>query len=417
VRRLPPTRLFLCPDPRAYALQAYNASMKYFYGEFDGSEFPTQDQLFGFDQLMQFILQYGDQALKALEQMMQDPKNDAQAEMLEQLLKEGLLDKDGKGRLRLTPRSVSRMQRKALMEVFANLRQGQREGHEKITPGQGGERIEGTKPYQYGDPVSELDLHQTLRNALHRHGLPQGGQPGSTSRRGIRFDEKDFELHLHEGTTSCSTVVLLDMSGSMMRYGRFLSAKKVAMAMQALVRSRFPQDSIDFVGFYSGASRIAEAALPLTMPKPVTIYDYQVRLRVPVEQIDKAPQHFTNLHMGLQLGRRILQKRTSENKQIFIITDGQPTAHVEGNMVHLLYPPDQRSTVATLKEAVLAVREGCRISTFALIEDYWGMDWVGFVDQLTRLTKGVAFYTSSGELASCIMESYLSGRKKKAYLA
>jgi len=222
---------------------------------------------------------------------------------------------------------------------------------------------------------------------------------------------------MHEGVTSCSTVVLLDMSGSMMRYGRFLAAKKVAMAMQALVRSRFPQDSIDFVGFYSGAARIPEIALPLMMPKPVSIYDSQVRLKVPLDKIDRAPQHFTNLHMGLQMARRILRKRTSENKQIFIVTDGQPTAHVEGDFVYLLYPPDQRSTLATLKEAVVAVREGCRISTFALIEDYWGMDWVGFVDQLARLTKGVAFYTSSGELASCIMESYLSGRKKKAYIA
>jgi uncharacterized protein with von Willebrand factor type A (vWA) domain len=157
--------------------------------------------------------------------------------------------------------------------------------------------------------------------------------------------------------------------------------------------------------------------VPLISPKPVTIYDHQVRLRVPINQLDQAPQHFTNLHMGLQLARRILQRRSSENKQIFIITDGQPTAHVEGDFVYLLYPPDQRSTVATLKEAVLSVREGCRIATFALIEDYWGMDWVGFVDQLTKLTKGVAFYTSSAELASCIMESYLSGRKKKAYIA
>jgi uncharacterized protein with von Willebrand factor type A (vWA) domain len=394
--------------------------MKYFYGEYDGTDFPTQDQLFGLDQLMDFIMQYGDQALKAIEQMLKDPKDQAQSELLDQLLKDGLLDKDGKGRLRLTPRAIGRMQRRALMEVFSNLRQGQRDGHEKITSGQGGDRIEGTKPYQYGDPVSELDLHQTLRNALTRHGLPAGATPANAAvpgHRAIRFDEKDFELHLHEGTTSCSTVVLLDMSGSMMRYGRFLAAKKVAMAMQALVRGRFPQDSIDFVGFYSGATRIPEGLLPLTMPKPVTIYDYQVRLRVPINQLDKAPQHFTNLHMGLQLARRILQKRTSENKQIFIVTDGQPTAHVEGDFVYLLYPPDRRSTVATLKEAVLAVRDGCRISTFALIEDYWGMDWVGFVDQLTRLTKGVAFYTSSGELASCIMESYLSGRKKKAYIA
>ena len=418
--------------------------MKYFYGEYDGEEFPTQDKLFGFDQLMQFIMQYGEQALKAIEQMMNNPKDDAQSELLEQLMKDGMLDKDGKGKLRLTPRAISKMQRKALMEVFANLRSGQREGHEKVTAGLGGERIDGTKPYQYGDPVSELDLHATLHNALARHGLPQKGsgfrvqsqdgknspaflnlEPSSSlslraegrTLNPIHFDEHDFELHLHEGVTSCSTVVLLDMSGSMMRYGRFLAAKKVAMAMQALVRGKFPQDSLDFVGFYSGAARIPEIALPLSMPKPVTIYDYQVKMKVPIDQIDRAPQHFTNLHMGLQMARRILKKRTSENKQIFIITDGQPTAHVEGDFVHLIYPPDKRSTVATLKEAVTAVREGCRISTFALIEDYWGMDWVGFVDQLVRLTKGVAFYTSSGELASCIMESYLSGRKKKAYIA
>jgi len=415
--------------------------MKYFYGEYDGEEFPTQDKLFGFDQLMQFILQYCDQALKAIEQMMKDPKDEAQSELLEQMLKEGMLDKDGKGKLRLTPKAVTRMQRKALNEVFANLRVGQREGHEKITPGLGGERIEGTKPYEFGDPVSELDLHQTLHNALARQGLPQGGpRDGATARHRekdatsesispshrpplpassarIHFTEKDFELHLHEGVTSCSTVVLLDMSGSMMRYGRFLSAKKVAMAMQALVHGRFPQDTIDFVGFYSGAARIPEVMLPLAMPKPVTVYDYQVRLKVKVDQLDRAPQHFTNLHMGLQLARRILRNRASENKQIFIVTDGQPTAHVEGDFVYLLYPPDPRSTVATLKEAVLAVREGCRISTFALIEDYWGMDWVGFVDQLSKLTKGIAFYTSSGELASCVMESYLSGKKKKAYIA
>src|SRR5689334_17809807 len=248
--------------------------MKYFYGEFDGQEFPTPDKLFNLNQLMQFILQYGEQALKAMEQMMRDGKDPEQSELLEQMIKDGLLDKDGKGKMRLTPRAINRMQQKALMEVFSNLRTGQREGHEKISSGQGGQRIEGTKPYQYGDPVSELDIHQTLHNALSRHGLPKhlpqpndqlplppgegGGEggPDKKLRSKIQFDEKDFELHLHEGVTSCSTVVLLDMSGSMMRYGRFLSAKKVALAMQALVRTRFPQDTLDFIGFYSGASRI-----------------------------------------------------------------------------------------------------------------------------------------------------------------
>jgi uncharacterized protein with von Willebrand factor type A (vWA) domain len=302
------------------------------------------------------------------------------------------------------------MQQKALMEVFSHLRDGRREGHEKTTSGPSGERGDSTKPYEFGDPVSELDLHRTLTNALARHGLPQAG-------RGIQFDEKDFELHLPEGTTSCSTVVLLDMSGSMMRYGRFLAAKQVAMAMQALVRGRFAQDTIDFVGFYSGAVQIPEVLLPLASPKPVSVMDYQVRLRVPLNQLNQAPQHFTNLHMGLQMARRLLRRRNGENKQIFIITDGQPTAHVEGDFVYLLYPPDERSTVATLKEAVLCARQGYRISTFALIEDYWGMEWVGFVNQMTKLTKGVAFYTNSGELGSCIMESYLSGRKKKSYIS
>src|ERR1700686_2139810 len=115
--------------------------MKYFYGEFDGQEFPTQDKLFGFDQLMQFIMQYGEQALKAIEQMMQNPKDDAQSDLLEQMMKDGMLDKDGKGKLRLTPRAITKMQRKALMEVFANMRTGEREGHEKITPGVSGDRI------------------------------------------------------------------------------------------------------------------------------------------------------------------------------------------------------------------------------------------------------------------------------------
>ena len=387
--------------------------MKYFFGEFDGDEFPTQDSLFDFNQLMNFVLRHGEDALDALQQYMDNPEGaDPDInEFIEQMLKEGMLEKDGQGKLKLTPKAVTGMQQKALLEVFENMTSGQRDGHRKTTPGTNGERVDGTKPYQFGDPVSELDVHQTLHNALTRAGLPDFKNGGKLS-----FAERDMELHLNEGTTSCSTVVLLDMSGSMMRYNRWTAAKKVAMAMSALVRSKFPQDTVDFVGFYSGAERIPESALPLAMPKPVTIFDYQVRLKVPIEKMQRAPQHFTNLHMGLQLARRILRRRATDNKQLFIITDGQPTAHVEGQDVFLLYPPDPRSTAATLKEALLAKKEGCRFATFALVEDYYGMDWVGFVDQLTKLTKGVSFYTASGELSNCVMESYLSGRKKKAYL-
>ena len=137
----------------------------------------------------------------------------------------------------------------------------------------------------------------------------------------------------------------------------------------------------------------------------------------PITQADKAPQHFTNLQMGLRLARRVLTRRGGDNKQIFIITDGQPTAHLQGEYIHLLYPPEKITALTTLKEAVQTTRQGIRICTFALAEDYEYMDWLGFVDQMTKVTKGVAFYCSSGDLSSCIMESYLSGRKKKTYIA
>ena len=242
------------------------------------------------------------------------------------------------------------------MEVFSHLHSGQREGHEKVTPGLGGERIEGTKPYEFGDPVSELDLHQTLHNAMTRQGI--GKSPQGKGK--IKFTERDFELHLHEGTTSC-------LSGGAARYERVDDAVWAVFVGEEggdgdagnRLRSSFPQDSIDFVGVYSGGSEDTGDRTAQAMPKPVTVYDYQVRLKVPIDKLDKAPQHFTNLHMGLQLARRILRKRTSENKQLFIITDGQPTAHVENDFVYLLYPPDPRSTAATLKEAVLAAGDGC----------------------------------------------------------
>lgn len=376
--------------------------MRFRYSEFDGQEFAGQGGLGRFDHLMEFILEYGDHALDALKQAELDPE---QSEFLDKLVQDGMLEKMG-ATWRLTPRAIDAMQKKALMEVFANLRRGRQDGHETRQAGQLGERTEGTKPYEFGDPVSELELSATLRNTIKRTG------PGTP----LRIDERDFELHQSEHQASCSTVILLDMSGSMARYHRFYHAKKCAMAMHALITQRYPRDTVDVVGFYSGAAVIPDHKLPLISPKPVTIFDYQVRMRVPVEQIDRAPQHFTNLQMGLMMARRILARRGGDNKQIFIITDGEPTAHLQGDYVHLLYPPEATTTIATLKEAVGITRQGVRICTFALTEDYAYMDWVGFVDQLTKVTKGVAFYCASGDLGDCIMESYLSGKKTRKYV-
>lgn len=380
--------------------------MNYAYGEYDGQEFPTPDSLFGFNQIMDFVLAYGENALDALGKL-----QPADAELLEKLLADGLLDKVA-ARYHLTPRAINAMQRKALMEIFTNLPRGSREGHPTTQAGAGADRLEGTKKYAFGDPIHELDLGQTLRNALARQ-----GHIGTPHHVPIEIREQDLELHLVEGTTSCALCILIDMSGSMARYGRFLAAKKVAMALSALVRQKFPQDTVDLVGFYSSATRIREEQLPLLMPKQISTHEYEIDVVVPLAQADKTHQHFTNLQLGMQLGRRILCARPAQQKTMFIITDGQPTAYVDGDMLYLQYPPTRETAMATLREALLCMRAQIRVASFALIEDYYGMEWVEFVDQLTRLCKGVAFYCASTDLASCVMESYLSGKKKKAYIA
>ncbi len=377
--------------------------MRFVYEQWDGSEFPTQEHLAQFSGFLEYVIEHGDQALEALRRAAEDPEH---RKLIEQWIEEGLLERIGV-RFRLTPLAIQSLQRRALMEVFRDLRPDASEGHETTHLGPGGERSEGTRKYQFGDPISDVDLGATLRNAVQRQG------PGLP----IRLDERDFELHQTESKATCSTVILLDMSGSMSRWDRFPQAKKCAMAVYALIRQRFPSDSVDVVGFASGAELIPEHRLPLVVPKRVTLFDPEIRLRVPLDRLADAPQHFTNLQMGLMTARRLLARRGGVNRQVFIITDGQPTAHLEGGHVHLIYPPEEESAVATLSEALTLSRAGVRFSTFALIEDYFYMDWINFVEHLTKLTKGVAFYCTGGDLAHCVMESYLSGRKRRAYLA
>lgn len=391
--------------------------MRYRYSEFNGKPFQFPADLDLTSNLFDFVLAYGDEALAAMNQMEADPE---QSEMLQELLDQGLLEKF-KGRWRLTPRAINAMQRKALMEVFAHLRKGTREGHPSPDRGGGGERVEGTRPYEFGDPVSELDLGATLKNAIRRLAAERPRAAPSPADTGsllpLKLAQRDFERYDTESRTSCSTVVLIDQSGSMGRFGRYLNAKKCAMALTALIQQRFPYDTVDLVGFASTADVVPLEKLPLLMPKPVTIHNPRVNLQIPLNQSDQAPPHFTNLHMGLLKARRILQRRSGDNKMVFIITDGQPTAHVQGDYLYLIYPPSKASHVTTLKEAFLLAKQDIRICTFALTDDYWDMDWLGFVDELGRLTRGVTFHCASGDLTSCVMESYLSGRKRKTFIA
>jgi len=256
-----------------------------------------------------------------------------------------------------------------------------------------------------------------MRNAVKRIAIEEGGE-SARALFPMRLQDRDFEIFQTESIGDSAMVVLIDLSGSMIRYDRYIQAKRVTMGMKGLIEEKFPQDRIHFVGFSSVAERIDARELPLIMPKPITIRDWEVRLRVPLDQADEAPPHFTNLQHGLRTARQILHRESAANKQIFIITDGQPTAHLETSKagtetLYLLYPPSQTTWDITLKEAWRCTQEMIRLSTFALIEEYQYMEWVGFVEQLTRLTRGVAFYCTAGDLPGIIMDSYLSGKKKR----
>ena len=421
--------------------------MRYDYGQHDGSEFPTPDSLFPSPQVINFIMVHGEDALEAVENL----EGEDEQQYLQALIDAGLLeeyeDDEGNRRLRMTPKMVKGMQHRALLDVFDNLRKGIAGGHASSASGQSSERTEGTRAYEFGDPLSELELSQTLRNALHRHKRTRaeaGGGPGGGAALPLRLSFQDFELHESEATADCATVMLIDLSGSMYRFGRFLKAKQVALGMAAMIRERFPRDTLEFVSFYSLADRVAERDVPLIMPKPVSVYDPVVRLRVPLAQAQAQaarqqakssgggeagagggghlPLHFTNLQLGLRKARQILRRSGAANKQVFIVTDGEPTAHVApgptgDEMLYLLYPPSEETADITLKEALRCQQEGVRLATFALTEDYFGMDWVSFVERMTRLTRGTAFYCSGEDLASTVVESYLRGKRQKSFIA
>lgn len=383
-------------------------SRKTIYSQPDGEGmFQAPDELFAQSGVADFIIEYGQQGLDAL-----DAHPDEQIQQLiDQMLQVGLLERDAEGKLRITPRMVRGVQDRALIEIYAGLKTGTRGDHEALGRGSLGESTGETRAYTFGDPLNDIDAAQSLRNAIRRSA--QQDLPALP----IQLQDGDLEIATRDTQADTALVVLIDLSGSMMRYDRHIAAKKVALGLEALVRSKFPQDTVEFIGFGSTAKRLAPSEIPLVMPFPITTREWEVEVKIPLEDADKTHPHFTNLHHALRLARASLRRSGAANKQVFLITDGQPTAHLteypNGTMLNLLYPPAKISSDLTLTEAHRAATEGIRFSTFALIEEYYTMDWVGFVDQLTRLTRGTAFYCTAGDLAGTIVESFLNGKRTK----
>ena len=221
-------------------------------------------------------------------------------------------------------------------------------------------------------------------------------------------------MHETEYQTRCATVVLIDMSGSMNRYGKYAMTKKVALALQAMVRAQYSQDTLQMVGFYTYANVMTERQLLNSAPKPVSLFDSRVHLRFDLDSPPKrVPQHFTNIDAGLRLARSLLTRQAAGNKQIIVITDGEPTAHIEGREVVLIYPPSEKTAMHTLNEVRRCASAGIRVSSFALIEDYFYLGLVNFVEEMARVSQGVAAYCSADDLGKYVFDSFIGGRRTR----
>ena len=310
----------------------------------------------------------GDDAANSLDRL---------AKLAKQLEEAGLIDQR-EGRFELTPKGTRRIGQQALSDLFSQLTKDRVGNHATTWTGTGHDREETTKPYEYGDPFN-LDLSRTVHNAVRRAG---SGVP-------VRLHPDDFEVIETEALTRSATVLLLDLSLSRPMRDNFVPAKKMAMALHTLITSRFPRDYLGLVGFSEVAREIEPEDLPTVS------WDYV---------------YGTNLQHGLILARKMLAHQQG-TKQIILVTDGEPTAHIvpyDGGLgydVEFNYPPRPETLELTLAEVMRCTKAQITINTFLLDPDrgLWG-----FVDQLSRINKGRTFATTPGELGDYVLVDFLN---------
>ena len=360
-------------------------------------DFDGQDPM-GFSQAMQTMQDLGD--LDQLEHLLQSATNPAalaEADMervrdllgddaarslerlsqLTKMLEEAGLIENKEGRLELTPRGLRAIGSNALRDLFSELTKERLGQHQQHREGLGHERSYQTKAYEFGDPF-QLDLQRTIRNAIRRQG---GGTP-------VVLHPDDFEIERTEHLTRSSTVLMLDLSMSMPMRDNFLPAKKVAMALHHLISSQFPRDYLGLVGFSETARVITADQLPEVS------WDFV---------------YGTNMHHGFTLARQLLAKQ-SGNKQILMITDGEPTAHITpSGDIYFNYPPVRETVEATLREVVRCTREGIRINTFVLDAT---SALTAFIEKMTQINRGRAFYTTNEALGDYVLVDFLEHRRR-----
>ncbi len=309
----------------------------------------------------------GDDAARVLERL---------AEMARMLEEAGLIEQR-EGRLELTPRGIRAIGNKALGDLFRKLMADRTGRHEIERAGVGHDPAYEHKPYEWGDPF-RLHVGQTVRNAIWRAGA---GTP-------VRLAPADFEVERTEQVSRSATVLLLDVSLSMPMRDNFLAAKKVAMALHALITSQFPRDYFGLVSF----GRVAREVAPERLPEMSWDFEWG-----------------TNMQHAMLMARRMLARQTG-TKQIIMVTDGEPTAHIQDGDAYFQYPPSPVTIEETLKEVMRCTRDGIRINTFMLDESHYLRS---FVERMMQLNRGRAFFTTPDTLGDYVLVDFLEQRRQQ----
>jgi uncharacterized protein with von Willebrand factor type A (vWA) domain len=332
----------------------------------------------------QLLLATGGDVEEALEWMKRlqrqgviDPSVDLDA-FLAQLEERQLLGRSAEGELRLTGGGERRLRRSAYEEIFTSMKKGGPGYHPITASGEGIERQPETRPYEFGDDLNLLDPLRSVHNALKR------------TKGELELAEQDLEVNETEHLTSCASVLAIDISHSMILYGedRITPARKLALALTELIQTRYPKDSIDVVLFGDRAQRVPISELA---------------------HIQAGPFH-TNTREALQVSRGILARHKQPNKQILLITDGKPSAITEaGGVYKNPFGLDLKIVNLTLEEADHCRRQRVIISTFMLATDPMLTE---FVEKLTRVNRGRAFFASPYDLGEFVLADYLRNRRK-----
>ncbi len=298
--------------------------------------------------------------------------------LMEILEKAGYVRRDG-NKWELTPRGTRSLGQKALGEIYARLKKQSLGNHAVPEEGRFGERVEDSKPYEFGDAF-HLHMPRTIRNALDREG------PGAP----VKLKMEDFEIYRSELITQTATVLMVDLSWSMALRGSFQSAKKVAMALHNLISSAYPRDSLYVLGFSAYAKEIKAHDLPY-----LQYDDYLLG---------------TNMQHALMMAEKLLAKHQQGTKQVIMITDGEPTAHLENGRPVFAYPPTPATISKTLRAIRSCTTKGITINTFMLDQSYY---LKAFVEQMTRINGGRVFYTEPHNLGEYILVDYVQNKKKR----